>query len=306
MKSLKSNSEPLVTIGIPTYNRPIELQKAIEASINQSYRNLEIIISDNCSPDPKVEKLCREYAERDNRIKYTRHSKNRGMGTNGEYVISQATGEYFIWCMDDDWLSCNFIQESITFILKNPNYSIVFGDMNFYNLDYSLIRQCPQISFEEEDANERIKKYSKTAIVSSLSFGLTKTILMQEVFVNKMRLPADWIFMMKTLFLGKGKYLSSISYNALNNGSSKDIDGLRKAFSLPHLTHDNFWQIMSENIVEAVLFDDFFVEKISKEERIYLALNINNILMSIDKNNNFFNKLKNKLKRILYKLINKG
>jgi len=55
---VQSNS-PLVSIGIPTYNRPNELKIAIESIVNQKYNNLEIIVSDNCSSDPAVEKLCK-------------------------------------------------------------------------------------------------------------------------------------------------------------------------------------------------------------------------------------------------------
>lgn len=292
------NNNPLVSIGIPTYNRPQELQKAIEALINQTYKNLEIIISDNCSPNPEVENICQQYILKDNRIIYYRQNENIGMARNGEFVLHKATGEYYMWCMDDDWISENFIKESIDFLLKNPFYSIVFGNMNFYNLDYSLVRKCPQISFDDEYAEERMLKYCKTAISSSLSFGLTKTILMQEAYTTNMRLPEDWIFMMKTIFLGKGKFLPNISYNALNNGSSKDIDGLRKAFNLPYLTHDNFWQIMSENIVESILYDDFYQTRLDKSARISLALQINNALMKNDIKPNIATKIKNKLRRI--------
>lgn len=280
MKSLKSNSEPLVTIGIPTYNRPSELQKAIEASINQSYRNLEIIISDNCSPDPKVEELCREYADKDKRIKYFRQSENLGMGSNGEFVLNSANGEYFMWCMDDDWLSLNYIEESIKFLLNHLDYVIAYGEMNFYNIDYSIARRCKQHAFTENCDTSRVLKYCATAMSSSLSFGLTTTKLMRKVFINKMRLPADWIVMIKLLYEGKGVFIENISYNALNNGSSKNIESLKIAFNLPNLTQDNFWNVMAENIIEAVIFDDFFQEKISKEEIISLALNINNTLMN--------------------------
>lgn len=293
-----NNNNPLVSIGIPTYNRPQELQKAIEALINQSYKNLEIIISDNCSPNLLVEELCREYSKKDTRIKYYRQDENIGMARNGEFVLNKASGQYYIWCMDDDWLSNNFIQDSVDFLLKNPDYSIVFGNMNFYNLEYSLIRKCPQISFDNEYFQDRMLEYCKSAISSSLSFGLTKTVLMQEAYTTKMRLPEDWIFMIKTLFFGKGKYLPKISYNALNNGSSKDIDGLKKAFNLPHLTQDNFWEIMSENIVESILYDEFYQTRLDKNERISLALKLNNALMQNDIKPSFLTRVKNKLRRI--------
>lgn len=297
---MKNN--PLVTIGIPNYNRPNELKKAIDSAIKQTYSNIEIIISDNCSPDPAVEDLCKKYVENDNRIKYHRQNENIGMAKNGEFVLNKASGEYFMWCMDDDWLSFNYIEKSLQFLVDHPDHSIVFGEMNFYNPDYSLYKQCVQVSFNEDNYEQRIMKYVKSALSAGLSFGLTRTQLMQESYTAKMRLPEDWIFMMKILLIGKGKYLPEISYNALNNGSSKDIEGLRKAFNIPHLSQDNFWQIMSENIVESILYDDFYQTRLDKSQRISLALKVNSALMRNNIKPNIVTKVKNKLRRIYERL----
>lgn len=295
---MKSNFEPLVTIGIPTYNRPIELHKAIETSINQSYKNLEIIISDNSSPDSMVERLCLEYVKKDNRITYVRHIQNYGPQFNYKYVLENANGKYHMFLADDDWLSENYILECVN-ILENSDFSIVFGDMKFYGIDYSFLKTCPQVSFEEDNASERMEKYCKTAIQSCLSYGLVRLEDVKSLLQNDIpRLPEDWIYMLKILYIGKGKYLPNISYNALNNGSSKDIEGLRKAFNLPHLTQDNFWQIMSENIVESILYDEFYQTRLDKNERISLALKLNNALMQNDIKPSFLTRVKNKLRRI--------
>lgn len=298
MKLLKFNFEPLVTIGIPTYNRPIELHKAIEASISQSYKNLEIIISDNSSTDPMVERLCLEYVKKDNRITYVRHIQNYGPQFNYKYVLENANGKYHMFLADDDWLSENYIFECVN-ILENSDFSIVFGDMNFYDINYSFIRTCPQISFEEDRASERMEKYCKTAIQSCLSYGLVRLEDVKSLLRNGIpRLPEDWIYMLKILYIGKGKHLPNISYNALNNGSSKDIDGLKKVFNLPHLTQDNFWQIMAENIVESILYDEFYQTRLEKSERISLALQVNNALMKNDMKPNIISRVINKLRRI--------
>lgn len=292
-------NEPLVTIAIPTYNRPKEIINAIESAIHQTYNNLEIFISDNCSPNEQVEQICRKYANKDKRIRYIRQPQNKGPLSNYNYLLENANGKYHIYLADDDWLSENYIFECVN-ILENSDYSIVFGDMKFYDTDYSFIRTCPQVSFEEENPNERMNKYSLTAIESCLSYGLVRTSLVKDTLQNTQpRLPEDWIYMVKILFSGKGKYLPQISYNALNNGASKSIEGLRKFFNLPHLNDNNFWQLMAENIVESILYDEFYQTRLNKSERISLALQINNTLMQNDIKPNIVTKVKNKLKRIL-------
>ena len=63
------DNKPLITIGIPTYNRPKGLEKTIQNFLNQTYQNLEIIISDNNSDDPEVLRICNDYLRNDSRVK---------------------------------------------------------------------------------------------------------------------------------------------------------------------------------------------------------------------------------------------
>jgi len=80
---------PKVTIGIPVFNGDQFLRKSIESIINQSYQDIEIIISDNCSTD-NTQTICLEYASRDNRIRYIRQPKNYGSINNFVVLLSEA------------------------------------------------------------------------------------------------------------------------------------------------------------------------------------------------------------------------
>ena len=72
------DSDPLVTIAIPTWNRPAELQRLLPLVLEQSYKHLEILISDNCSTDPNVRLICERAARQDKRVVYYRQTSNRG------------------------------------------------------------------------------------------------------------------------------------------------------------------------------------------------------------------------------------
>ena len=63
-------SSPLVTVGIPTYNRPEGLEKTLISIINQTYTNLVIIVSDNCSTNPGVLPVLKKFATLDDRVKF--------------------------------------------------------------------------------------------------------------------------------------------------------------------------------------------------------------------------------------------
>src|SRR5947199_10799653 len=95
-------AEPLVTVGIPTYNRPAGLRRALDCITGQTYRNLEILVSDNCSPGEETAAIVREYQSRDPRISYFRQPTNLGMDGNFKFLLAQAAGPYFFWAADDD------------------------------------------------------------------------------------------------------------------------------------------------------------------------------------------------------------
>lgn len=112
--------EPLVTVGILAYNRPEWLKNALTDITNQSYSNLEIIISDDCSNDPKVAEIANKFAQKDSRITYIQHTKNMGIIKNHEFLLSRAKGKYMMWAADDDRWHTDYIKKCTEALEKNP------------------------------------------------------------------------------------------------------------------------------------------------------------------------------------------
>ncbi|MBS1644363.1 MAG: glycosyltransferase family 2 protein [Bacteroidetes bacterium] len=115
---------PLVSIGILSYNRPDDLVRAIESAINQTYHNLEIIISDNGSDDQRCAEIIWEYAKQDGRIKPYVHEINRGPQFNFKFLTEVASGKYFSWLADDDALTNSQILDCVE-ILENESKVII-------------------------------------------------------------------------------------------------------------------------------------------------------------------------------------
>lgn len=104
-------ANPLVSIGIPTYNRANSyLKQALRSAVNQTYKNLEIIVSDNCSSDD-TESVVKEF--RDPRIRYFRQNKNLGAVPNCNFCLEQSQGKYFLALYDDDLVDEDFISACI-------------------------------------------------------------------------------------------------------------------------------------------------------------------------------------------------
>lgn len=92
-----------ITVGVASYNRPELLRRAIQSAVSQTYKNLEILISDNGSPDPEVRKVIEEFARSDARIRCIFHPVNQGAFFNFRSVLNEASGKYFVWLADDDY-----------------------------------------------------------------------------------------------------------------------------------------------------------------------------------------------------------
>ena len=115
-------ASPIVTVGVPVYNSEKTIGQVLESIINQTYANIQIVISDNCSTDSTAS-ICREFLESDHRITLYEQSENIGAVRNFEFVLNHATGEYFLWSAADDVRSLNFIEVNLQFLLNEPTYA---------------------------------------------------------------------------------------------------------------------------------------------------------------------------------------
>jgi glycosyltransferase involved in cell wall biosynthesis len=106
-----SNRTPqsLVSVGIPTYNRPQGLRRTLECITRQTYPHLEILVSDNASPGRETEHVTREFMTHDHRIQFYKQPENRGPLFNFQFVLEKASGEYFMWAADDDAWDAEFV-----------------------------------------------------------------------------------------------------------------------------------------------------------------------------------------------------
>jgi glycosyltransferase involved in cell wall biosynthesis len=100
---------PLVTVGIPTFNRPDGLRRTLECIRGQTYRNLEIIVSDNCSDTPETRAVVLAHQQADPRVRYVRQERNIGLEANFKFLLARATGEFFFWAADDDEWTPDFV-----------------------------------------------------------------------------------------------------------------------------------------------------------------------------------------------------
>ncbi len=130
----------LISIIIPVYNVEKYLKKCINSVINQSYKNLEIILIDDGSTD-KSGIILDEYSKIDKRIKVY-HKKNGGLSSARNYGIKRSNGSYICFIDSDDFISKYMIENLLNNLLKTKSDISICGMKYFYvgdeiNDDYS-------------------------------------------------------------------------------------------------------------------------------------------------------------------------
>lgn len=104
-------NQGLVSIIVPVYKAEKYIHQCIDSLLAQTYRNIEVILVDDGSPD-HCGKICDEYAAKDSRVKVI-HQQNGGVSVARQTGIDHATGEYSIHADPDDWVELNMIEELV-------------------------------------------------------------------------------------------------------------------------------------------------------------------------------------------------
>ena len=142
---MKKISKPLVSVIIPTFNRPQYFKLALESALNQTYRNIEVIVSDNSTND-ETEELMQDYLAKDPRIKYFRH-KDFTANDNWNFArhYNNPAAEYVNWLMDDDLFYPFKLELMIEVYRNNPDVSLVTSRRNYIDEHGNIIYQSMPI-----------------------------------------------------------------------------------------------------------------------------------------------------------------
>lgn len=114
-----------LSIIVPVYNVEDYIDKCLESIVNQTYRNLEIILVEDGATD-KCPQICDEWESKDERIKVI-HKQNGGLASARNSGIEEATGEYMAFVDSDDWLEVNVYEKIIKLLEESQANVAVFG-----------------------------------------------------------------------------------------------------------------------------------------------------------------------------------
>lgn len=147
----KMNDNPIISVIVPVYNVESYIERCIESIVNQTYKNLEIILVDDGSTDASV-KICDEYAKNDSRIRVV-HKQNGGLVSARKTGIAEASGIYAAYVDGDDWIESNMYAELIK---KIGTADVIISGVNRDYNTHSVceVNKIPQGVYEGEHLNE--------------------------------------------------------------------------------------------------------------------------------------------------------
>lgn len=136
---------PLVSIGVPTFNRPEGLRRTLACLLAQSHSRLEILVSDNCSPGDATSRVLAEMAGKDARIRFVRQFTPLSVVENFRYVMRETTAEYFMWAADDDEWDPTFVERCLA-AMQTGAASAMSGFVTAYRLSgHTRSAQLPDL-----------------------------------------------------------------------------------------------------------------------------------------------------------------
>jgi glycosyltransferase involved in cell wall biosynthesis len=117
----------LVTIAIPTYDRPKLLERALASVAKQDYRSLEVLVADNASPGEDTARVVESFRESIPGLRFIRHEARLDILENFMFVLRSARGDYFMWLADDDEISPNYVSSLAALLDADPSAAAAAG-----------------------------------------------------------------------------------------------------------------------------------------------------------------------------------
>ena len=127
---------PLVTVAIPTYNRPELLGRALNCIAYQDYKNLQVIVSDNNTKGTLVDEVIASFNGKIDNLEFIKHPENIGAIGNFLSLTELAKGKYFMWLADDDEITANYVSSLVELLENKADASTATG--NWIQLDSDL------------------------------------------------------------------------------------------------------------------------------------------------------------------------
>lgn len=244
---------PLVSVCIPTYNRADNLKRALQHLLASSYANLEIIVSDNASTD-HTESVCKELCAAHPNIRYFRHPTNRGPIPNFAFARAQATGKYFLWHGDDDYLGHDFIARCVDVLERDPSVVLAAGLGAYHYGDGVTAFHGNHVESRSNLGLLRALHMLFFVHDASMFNGVYRVGAVGDCVMPNF-LAGDWAWLAHVLIKGKAKILTdTFVHRQVGDNTSSTYERIVATLGLPAWHARRPWLVIPLNVASHLAF----------------------------------------------------
>lgn len=187
--------EPRVGVGMPVYNGENYVEDAIESILDQTFEDFELLICDNASTDA-TEEICRNYAKKDERVRYVRNRWNVGGGPNASRVMQLSRGEFFKLMNHDDVCRPTFLERCVAELDEHPEAVAAYPMTIDIDEHGTVVREfAPRPEFESPDPVIRAWEALRFGEEPMAHFGVVRASVLSKTGLMKSVPSADLVLM---------------------------------------------------------------------------------------------------------------
>lgn len=176
--------QDLVSVIMPTFNEAKYMSESIESILGQSYSNLELLITDDCSTNVDVRDLLLRYMERDNRVRVFFLEENKGPGYARNNSITEAKGRYIAFCDSDDRWTLDKLEKQVAFMKEN-NACLSYTSYYLCNSEGVV---CGMVRAPKRMTFSRLKRDNKIGCLTAMY----DVSICGKMFMPTIRKRQDW------------------------------------------------------------------------------------------------------------------
>jgi glycosyltransferase involved in cell wall biosynthesis len=208
---------PTVFIGIGIYNVGPFIEKTVQSILNQTYPHFTLLLADDVSTDGTSE-ICQRLASQDSRIRYIRHENNKGHIENFNFILKEASGDFFAWVGHDDLLDPHFLETCLSYF--SPKIDAVYTRIQ--HIDNNDVRSeiSPYSLYHRFFSHPFLRVVATAFYMVKLDLlfyaGLYRLSAVQNRltldFINGQTIETDHLFMMKFISSSRLRVVPAILY----------------------------------------------------------------------------------------------
>jgi glycosyltransferase involved in cell wall biosynthesis len=175
---------PTVTIGLPVYNGEQFVRLTLEAVLNQTFGDFELLIGDNASTDSTLA-ICSEFAARDQRVRVLRSDANQGAAPNYNRLVRSASGKYFKWLPHDDLIAPAYLERCVGYLEAHPETILCYPQTVDIDEHGDRLDRDPEDTLDVTDLRPsiRFRQYIESSYTNrqcNAVLGVIRTAVLRE------------------------------------------------------------------------------------------------------------------------------